>query len=317
MITRVVLLLALVIALPARAGTVGVVVTGDSELQATLTRQLESWLRSHGHTLGEALPADAISSLLNCMVIDDEGCARGIVDARAKSASVVFAEIRKPRTRASNATTLIVYWLVKDKEPVGMRRSCEACSDDLLNSLLDEMLTTVVGASELPRGRLALSSKPQQGLTVILDNENIGITPLEREVPAGTHTVVLMWRGRKVGERTIRIEPEVTAEIMVPVTIPAIAEPREAPSRVLPGLTLAVGGAAVVAGAILYFTSDVDDGTKPTYRDSRPVGIGVAAGGAALAAVGAYWWLRTGTPDSSPVVALGAGGGYVGWTRAF
>ena len=31
------------------------------------------------------------------------------------------------------------------------------------------------------------------------------------------------------------------------------------PSRVLPGITLAVGGAGVVAGAILYFTSDVDD----------------------------------------------------------
>lgn len=318
MIRIVILLLVTLLARPALAGTVGVVVTGDSELQATLSRQLEGWLRSHGHTVGEALPPDATSSLLNCMVIDDEGCARGIVDARAKSGSIVFAEIRKPRTRASNATTLIVYWLVKGKEPVGMRRACEACSEDLLSSTLAEMLTTVVGASELPRGRLVLASKPQQGMTVVLDNENVGLTPLEREVATGTHTVVLMWRGRKVGERTIKIQPEVTAEITVPVTIPA-DEPRDAAprSRVLPGLALAVGGTAVVAGALLYFTSDVDDGTKPRYRDDKPVGIGLAIGGVAVAAVGAMWWLRTGSSDSQPVVAIDRDGGTLGWARAF
>ena len=312
---RIAVLLCLLAVAPARAGTVGVVVTGDSELQASLSRQLETWLRSHGHTVGEALPPDATSSLLNCMVIDDEGCARGIVDARAGSASIVFAEIRKPRTRASNATTLIVYWFVQGKEPVGMRRACETCNEDLLASTLDEMLTTVVGASELPRGRLALFSKPRQGFTVMLDNVNVGLTPLERDVPAGTHTVVLMHRGRKVGERTIKIQPEVTAEITVPVTMPA---DDDGPSRVLPGFTLAVGGAAIVAGALLYFTSEVDDGTKPTYRDSKPVGIGVAAGGAALTALGAVLWFRAGgTPDSQPVVALDRDGGTLGWARAF
>jgi hypothetical protein len=248
-------------------------------------------------------------------VIDDEGCARGIVDSRAKSDSIVFAEIRKPRTRASNATTLIVYWFVKGKEPVGMRRSCADCSEDLLHSTLGEVLDTVVGASELARGRLVLQSRPA-GLTVILDNENIGITPVEREVPAGVHTIVLMSRGRRVGERTLKIQPEVTAEITMPVTIPPddTVEPR---SRVLPGVLLAVGGAAVVAGAILYVTSDVDDGTKFEYYDNRPVGIGVAAGGVALAAVGAYLWFRGGNSDSSPVVAIDHHGGLVGWSRAF
>ncbi len=177
MTARLALLLVLLFAASARAGTVGVVVTGDSELQATLSRQLEGWLRAHGHTIGDPPPPDAISSLLNCMVIDDEGCARGIVDSRSTTASVAFAEVRKPRTRASNATTLIVYWFVKGAQPVGMRRACEECSEDLLGSTLDEMLTTVVGASALPRGRLVLHSKPA-GLTVMLDNENVGITPV-------------------------------------------------------------------------------------------------------------------------------------------
>jgi hypothetical protein len=318
MIRLVVLLLVLVTASSARAGTVGVVVTGDSELQAALSRRLDAWLRSHGHTIGDSLPPDATRSLLDCMIIDDEGCARGIVDARAKSASIVFAEIRKPRTRASNATTLIVYWLVKGKEPVGMRRACADCTEDLLGSTIDEMLRTIVGASELPRGRLVLASKPQQGLTVILDNENIGITPLEREVPAGPHTVVLMWRGRKVAERTLEIHSEVTAEITMTATIPVESPPtQEQPSRVLPGITLALGGTAIVSGALLYFTSDTDDGTKPRYRDDKPVGIGVAAGGVALVAVGTWWWLRRGTSDSQPIVAVDRDQGFIGWTRAF
>ena len=301
----------------ARAGTVGIVVTGDPQLQATLTKQLEGWLRSHGHTVGETLPKDAQSSLLNCMVIDDEGCARGIVDARAKTDSVVFSEVRAPRTRSSNATTLIVYWFVRGKEPVGMRRACESCTDDLMKSTLDEVLTTVVGASELARGKLELHSRPE-GVTVILDNVAVGITPIEREVPAGPHTIVLMSKGKKVGERKLKIQSEVTAEITIPVVIPADKTVVvSSPSYLLPGTLIAIGGAAVVAGVMLYATSDVDDGTKFKYYDNRPVGMGVGAGGLALTALGAILWARTGSKEPAPVVAVDGKGGYVGWAHAF
>ena len=312
---RVLLLLA-ALAVPARAGTVGVVAIGDPDLQATLSMQLEGWLRTHGHQVGETLPADATGSLINCMVIDDEACARGVIDSRAKTESVVFAEARKPKTRASKATTLSVYWLVKGKAPVGMKRACEDCNDDLMKSTLDEMLRAVIGASELPRGRLSLHSKPE-GVTVLLDNAQIGITPLEREVPAGEHTIVLMSNGRKVGERRVKIEPEVTAEITMTVTEPSDIMVVERPSRVVPGVALALGGTAIVVGAVLYLTSDKDDGTKPEYYDNRPVGIGVAAGGVALTALGAYLWIRAGSEQSTPIVAIERDGGYVGWARAF
>ncbi|HEY5925375.1 MAG TPA: PEGA domain-containing protein [Kofleriaceae bacterium] len=306
------------LAVRAQAGTVAVVVTGDPQLQVTLGEQLEAWLRTHGHTVGAPMATDVRSSLLNCMVIDDESCARGVVDARANTSSVVFGEVRAPRTKSSKATTLIVYLLVKGKAPVGMRRACEDCNADLMKSTLDEMLTAVIGASQLARGRLRLGSKPVSGLTVMLDNEAIGITPLEREVPAGSHTIVLMSRGRKVAERRLQIEPDVTAEIVMTGTLPP-NESFEAPqrSRVVPGAALAVGGAAVVAGTILFFTSDVDDGTKFIYYDSRPVGIGIAVGGVALAALGAYLWVRAGATDSAPIAAVDQHGGIIGWARAF
>jgi hypothetical protein len=269
----------------ADADTVGLVIAGDAHLRPQVDTQLQDWLRRHGHFVGETMAADAQSSLLNCMVIDDETCARGVVDARANTDSVVFAEIRAPRTKSSTATTLILYWLVKGKAPVGMRRACEDCNEALLRSTLDETMDTLFASSEASRGRLALRSKPP-GLTVMLDSENIGITPIERDVTVGQHTVVLMSSGRKVGERVLKIEPEVTVEITMSVTIPSER------SRVLPGTLIAVGAAAIAAGAVLYFTSEVDDGTRPTYRDTKPAGLGVAGGGLAVCALGGILWTR-------------------------
>lgn len=62
--------------------------------------------------------------------------------------------------------------------------------------------------------------------------------------------------------------------------------------RVLPWFAIGLGAAAIVGGAALYFTSETDDGTQPTYRDSRPAGIGVAIGGGVLAATGLLWVAR-------------------------
>ena len=314
---RVVLLCSLLFALPAHAGTVGVVVTGDADLQQTLSKQLEAYLRSHGHRVGDALPAEAINILLNCMVMDDQSCARGVVEKQAKTESVLFGQVAKSRT--SNATIITVYLISKGKEPIGMRRACEECSDDLLRSTVDEVLGIILKTSSLERGRLSLHSKPE-GMTVVLDNENIGVTPLEREVPAGPHTVVLMRRGQKVGERTLKIHADVTAEITIPVTVPE--DPPGTTvitnSKAFAGVTLGIGGAAIVAGAVLFLTSEKDTGEKLFYRETRPLGIGLAAGGAAVAGIGLWLWLRGGeSEDSAPVASISNTGGQVGWTRAF
>jgi hypothetical protein len=313
---RLALLASLLAAAPAHASSVTVVATGDAALQATLSKHTENWLRGHGHSIAPSLSVEATTTLLNCMVMDDQGCARGVVEAQAKGESVLYAQAIK--SRSSNATVLNVYWFPKGKEPIGMRRACEECNADLMRSTIEEMLGMILGASKLERGRLALHSKPE-GMTVLLDNENIGVTPLERELPAGEHHVVLMHRGEKVGERTIKIHAEAAAEITMPVTLPAGDNGDDgSPSRVVPGVLLGVGGVAVATGIVLYFTSETDDGTKPTYRDTKPLGIGVAAGGVAVAAVGAWLWVRAGrSSDSAPVATINSHGGVVGWSRAF
>jgi tetratricopeptide (TPR) repeat protein len=62
--------------------------------------------------------------------------------------------------------------------------------------------------------------------------------------------------------------------------------------KVLPWFAIGLGAAAIIGGATLYLTSETDDGTQPTYRDSRPAGIGVAIGGGVLAGTGLLWVAR-------------------------
>lgn len=317
---RVALLVLAIAVVPARASSVSVVTTGDAELQAIVAKHLEAWLRGHGHTVAPSLSAEATSTLLNCMVMDDQGCARGVVDAQAKAESVLYVQALASRT--NNATVFNVFWFPKGKEPIGMRRACEECNADLMASSLAEMLGMILGASKLERGRLALRSRPE-GMTVLLDNETIGVTPLEREVPAGEHTIVLMHRGQRVGERTLMVHADVTADILIPVTLPAesVTTTREGRSPLLGGLVMGLGGAALVAGVALYVTSEEDDGTKLFYRDTKPLGIGLAAGGAVVAGLGVWLWLRARgsdeEPASSPTVTITRDTGVIGWSRAF
>jgi hypothetical protein len=250
------------------------------------------------------------------MQLEDQGCARGVVEAQAKGDAVLFASAIKSRT--NDATVVQVYWFPKGKEPIGMRRACEECSVDLMRSTVEEMLGMVVDASKLERGRLALHSKPE-GMTVLLDNENIGITPLEREVPAGEHRIVLMHRGQAVGERTLKVHSEVTAEITIPVTLPAEPAQSNRRSPLVGGLVMGLGAAALATGIVLYATSEEDDGSKLYYRDTKGLGLGVAAGGAVITGLGVWLWLRArgGEADSAPTVSISHHGGVVGWSRAF
>src|SRR5690348_10645814 len=92
---RTLLVLAILLATaPAHADEVGVVVTGEATLQPPLAASLEGWLREHGHKLvSSPLEADAINALIDCFVLEDLGCARGVIERRSKSQTIVFARV--------------------------------------------------------------------------------------------------------------------------------------------------------------------------------------------------------------------------------
>jgi hypothetical protein len=290
---------------------VAVVVTGDPALQTLTVAQIEGWLRGHGRAPGEALGADAAKTLINCFVIDDHGCARAVIDKRSTSDEVVYARIEPVRSH-QETVTITMFWLSKGHEPVGENGACEQCNDDVLRGKIDALLDTLVSASTAARGRLKVHSRPE-GMTVLLDNERIGVTPIERELPAGPHTIVLTHRGQRVGNRSVTVQPDEDSEIAIPVVEPTTVDPHP---HLNAGIAFGVGAAAFATGIVLFATSETDDGSKPTYRNTRPLGLAVGAGGLVLLAVGAVWWLRGGG-DSSPTASLDRHGGMVGWARAF
>jgi hypothetical protein len=101
-----------------------------------------------------------------------------------------------------------------------------------------------------------------------------------------------------------------------PVRIVVVA-PRA--SRMGPAIAVGTGVAALIAGGVLYATSETDDGSKPTYRDTKPLGIGLAIGGAVAIGIGVVLMLREGPArePSGPAVAITPHGGFIGWTSRF
>jgi hypothetical protein len=157
---RTAIILAVILAAgSARADEVGVVVSGEASLQPELAAGVETWLRDHGRTVVPSpMPPEAISTLLDCFVIEDQGCARGVLEERSKTATLVYARIDvTPRPDGTRDLALVAYWMRKGHEPTTERRTCSGCSDDLMR----DTVATVLGAlAEEPEA--APSSPPPQ-----------------------------------------------------------------------------------------------------------------------------------------------------------
>src|SRR5262245_7084070 len=109
------------LASPARAdGDVGVIVTGEGSMQPQLAEQIAEWLSHHGHTLVPSpLPPDAITALIDCVVMGDQTCARNVVETRAKSTRMVYAQIDARNASAGTRdVTLTAYWFDRGHDAV-------------------------------------------------------------------------------------------------------------------------------------------------------------------------------------------------------
>jgi hypothetical protein len=291
-------------------GSVGVVVTGEATMQPQLVAQLETWLRTHGHDLISApLPPDAINALIDCFVIEDQACARKIVEKHAKSRSVVFAQVSvtSGATALDRTVTLTAYWLDKGRDAVAERRFCERCTDATMRATADELMAALAGASST---RVKLTSTPP-GATVTIGGKAVGKTPLDYNLPSGDHQIVFELEGRATETRSLSVQKGKALAVEVAFT----AQPRPA----LVYTALAGGAALGIAGAIMLgIDEDVpEDTTDPSYLDTAPAGIALAVAGAAAIGVGVYLLVRKPGRSSAPAVGLVPGGGVVGWTGRF
>src|SRR5512140_2548636 len=321
---RIAITLALLASLasPAHAGDdVGVIVTGEGSMQPQLTAQIESWLSQHGHKLVPSpLPPDAITALVDCFVMQDSGCARGVVEQRATSTSMVYARL-ETKDNASNGTrdvTLTAYWFDKGHEAISQSKTCQRCTDQTLRSTADEIMKKLVGGGDV--GHLKFKSTPP-GAKIIIDGQAIGVAPLDWDLPSGKHTIQRDKPGLKPESRDVLVisnKTDLFAMKLVALDNDNHGEGKPLPRSIPIGMA-AAGGALVVAGGImLYYDQDPVPSAPATIHNTGPAGAALMISGAVLGGAGAAWLLfRSPKTTSGPVAAFTRDTGYVGGVGRF
>lgn len=300
---------------------VGILVTGQY-LRGPTQAQAQKWLHSQGkRVVTTAMPSDAVKTLLDCFVLDDPKCTRGVVEARATTETLITIRV-DVASKKQREIRLTVDWFVKGHSPVSARRTCDRCTEAVLRSTIDTLLADLAKTAPGFMGMLEVTSDPP-GITVLLDNATIGVTPLERNVPVGEHTVQLVRDGRTGEARSVTVAAGAPTKLALeaPLAATPIGTVPEGGSqgrrsRLVPGLLIGVGVAAIGTGIALYLLDEDPTGQGRTYRDTEKLGIGVAAGGGALLLTGAIILVVT-KSSSTPTVSMMPGGATVGWAGRF
>jgi hypothetical protein len=299
----------------ARAGNndVGVVVVGEATMQPQLAAQLEGWLRQHGHQLVPApLPPDAINTLQDCFVIEDEVCARKVVEKRSKTQHVVFAKVDVKADSTDKTVTLTAYWFDKGRDAIAERRYCERCTDITLRSTADELMAALTINNAKDAGKVKITSTPA-GARVLIDGDPIGVTPLEYDLKSGAHKITLSATGHRDDAREIDIRRGETTQ--VDVLMKGYASTNFFP------LVLLGGGGVMLATGLVLFAMDEDEPEpvgpqKEFYRNTGPLGVGLALSGLVVGGIGGYLLFRT-KRSSAPVASITPDSGFVGWAGTF
>jgi hypothetical protein len=234
-----------------------------------------------------------------------------VFDARSSAASLVVVDVAVK----GKHYVFRGYWFVKGTDPLAARRSCAKCDATDWPDTLDDLMAALTRSSHAVMGRIHVESEPA-GLSVVLDNVAVGVTPLDRDVPAGAHHVDLTSQGHNVGARDVDVDAgdEVEVTIKTDVVIPKPSKP----SNLGPWLRLGAGGALTVTGGVfLYFGSIGGPGEKHIYPGSTQAGFAFLAIGLGAAVGGGIWMLQNRESRSMPVAALAPDGGYIGWVTQF
>lgn len=228
---RIGLVAAVVIALAgsARADTafderaVGVIVQGGGSLRGKVEGRIAKRLRRDGYTaVTDPLSSNALDTLANCFVLEDLACARGVIEARAKTPRLVFGRIDD----STGEITIDVTWFSYGHEPVAAKASCTQCAASWPDHT-DDLLARLTSAAEMP-----ILPPPEEPDEPRKKPSRLWGTLL---VTAGAATLVtgglLLYYGLRDGATHKYVYPQLT-----PVGISLIA----------------VGGGAVIGGIITW-----------------------------------------------------------------
>jgi hypothetical protein len=316
MVKHLVLLLVLAFANTASAD-IGVVVAGEATMQPQLVRQIESWLKKKGHTLvAVPMPSDAIATLIDCFVIEDEACARGVIEKRGRAKSIIFARVDvQAGGDIERTVTVAAYWFEKGVKVGSARRFCERCNDATLRSTADDLMTQLEKAVPLATGKLKLTTSPT-GAAVAIDGKALGEGPLDREIPEGTHELTITRERHRTETRTITIKAGETTS--VDVTLSTSTDGGGGSKNWMPLATIGIGAALIVTGGVML-AMDQDKGPdEPEFiRDTAPAGVVLGIGGILAVGGGVLWYRMTGKRESAPLATVRGDAAYLGWQGRF
>ncbi len=317
--TRAALTLAVLLALASTAragGDVGVIVTGEGSMQPHLAAHLEGWLSQHGHTLVPSpLPSEAITSLIDCFALENQGCARDIIEKRARSSNMVYAHL-ETASDGTRDVTLTAYWFEKGHDAVAERKTCERCTDQSLRTIADELMKKLVGGADV--GHVKLKSTPA-GARITIDGQPIGVTPLDWDLLPGKHTIQMAKTGLQPASRAVVVVSNQTVSFTMDLVPGDDDHDGHQRSRIIPLTLLGVGGVALIGGAVLIAVDqDPVPSAPPTIHNTAPTGTVLVATGLIVGGVGAYlMWFRSTKATSTPVAAFTRDTAYIGWLGRF
>jgi hypothetical protein len=175
-------------------------------------------------------------------------------------------------------------------------------------------MAALTRSSHAVMGRIHVESDPP-GITVVLDRVEVGVTPLEREVPAGSHHVDLMHQGHNVGARDVDVDAGDAATVSIKTDVVLHREP---PSNLGPWLLFGASGGLLVTGVVfLRYGAIGGPNEKDIYVGSTQIGVGFVVVGLGAAVGATIWMLQNREARSMPVAAIAPGGGYIGWATRF
>ncbi|HEY5928011.1 MAG TPA: hypothetical protein VIV11_40270 [Kofleriaceae bacterium] len=268
---------------------VGVVVSGDPQMQASLMAHVQGWLQTREFALVAVPMGSAANSFIDCFVMDDMGCAKRTFDKESKASSIVFA---RADLMAGRDYTVVTYWFIKGHEPQMQKAQCKNCDEAQFAAIVKTLMIGLEKATAPIKGRLKIMSA-LDGVMVSIDNAQVGPIPLERELSSGPHQLAFLYRGSVIESKPIRIEPGATLEVKPPPLPADPAPPPKPKSRTLP-TSLIIGGAALaVAGGVFMYYGSLGGPDEPyVYTNATEIGIPLSIAGA-VGVVGGIVWAGT------------------------
>lgn len=260
---------------------------------ATLSTEIEEGLRSAGATVVPTaeLSRAAGTGLSTCR---DAACLEGVA-TKAGVTHLVRPSVRMEESDyviaievIDGATGEVVHQANQTCELCGLSEA-QATARALAASLQEKLV-----AAEPATGTVAVQSTPA-GAEVLVDGQSMGTTPVELQLPAGEHSIVLRLPGHADDERRVRVEAGGTAAVAAELAAANVKEGRPDRSGLLRPLgwaAIGVGVASLGSGiALLALDEKPVEFTRCSGIDVDPMGNcrfrhDTLAGGVAMTIVG-------------------------------